>query len=160
MKVVALLAVLAAVMVFDAFGPRAKHDVQRAVRNAVHAWEAPLPPLVKVGINFALNEVGIPMLSSHCAAPSSGSDMGFSLVIRTSADGSVGSRGCPKPRTAPAVQTGVSTYALPVCEGAASWDLPGHQSAIAASVTQAGPKVRFQAAGPSIDAEAVSWTQS
>jgi hypothetical protein len=113
MKLLAIAAgslVLAAMMVFTALGPSAQHDVQRAVRNAAHDWESPFPPLLKLGINFALNEVGIPMLSRHCAAPSLASNTmlsGLSAVFRTNADGRTGTRGCPKPRTAPAVQTGI-----------------------------------------------------
>jgi hypothetical protein len=103
MKLLAIAAsslVLAAMMVFTALGPRAQHDVQRAVRNAAHEWESPFPTLLKLGINFALNEVGIPMRSRHCAAPWLASNTmlsGLSVVFRTNADGQTNLR-CPRPR--------------------------------------------------------------
>jgi hypothetical protein len=102
MKLLAIAAsslVLAALMVFTALGPRAQHAVQRAVRNAAHDWESPFPPLLKLGINFALNEVGVPMRSRHCAAPSLASDTmlsGLSVVFGTNADGQTNLH-CPRP---------------------------------------------------------------
>lgn len=114
MKSLAMAAgsVIATVMVFTALGPCLQHDVQRAVRNATHEWEAPLPPLVKVGINFALNEIGIPMLSRHCAPPGFGPEAVFSPALRPNA-GSMPARGCPRPVQRPPVQSGTLVDALP-----------------------------------------------
>jgi hypothetical protein len=99
MNVIAIAAgsVLSAAMMFTALGTGAQVDVQRAVRNAVHDWEAPLPPLLRLGIDFALNEAGIPMLSRRCAPPSPASDTAFAVAVKATISAPTGSRACPKP---------------------------------------------------------------
>jgi hypothetical protein len=108
MKIPALAAgsLLAALMVFTALDPRAKHEAIWAVRNTARGWEAPLPPLVRAGINVALHEIGIPMFARHCVPPSALPEASAALVTLRTSGASAENRGCPKPKVRAAFKSG------------------------------------------------------
>jgi hypothetical protein len=108
MKIPAVAAgsLFAALMVFTALSPRVKHEAVWAVRNTARGWEAPLPPLVRAGINVALLKMGIPMFARHCAAPSAFPDAIAAVTLRASG-ASTQTRGCPKPGVRAVFDSGV-----------------------------------------------------
>ncbi|HEY2685355.1 MAG TPA: hypothetical protein VGI93_17700 [Steroidobacteraceae bacterium] len=111
MKIPAIAAgsLFAALMVFTALSPRAEHEAVWAVRNTARGWEAPLPPLVRAGINVALLKMGIPMFARHCAAPSALPEATDGPVAVRTSRASAENRGCPKPAARAAFKSGVGS---------------------------------------------------